>query len=261
VAALLPTTKRKAGYYNDPGKLNYMYSLTLLSLPLYILDDVADSDASIPVTCGSFVKVTHQVTKTDLNSEAKQLGGGSGQQIVTFVNDASTHNTLWWVRPAHHHQEREYPVMDPDHDADHYLNTDIDDAQTCQLGMPIPCNSLIRLTHSDTLKNLHSHDYTSPLSNQQEVSAYGTGDGNGDGGDNWIVQCQGTNKEFWIVDEPVRLKHRDTGKYLGAAAAATFNKETCGRNCPIMDHLEAFCRTSVDKFSLLSVTQGIHLSK
>jgi hypothetical protein len=55
--------------------------------------------------------------------------------------------------------------------------------------------------------------------------------------------------------------HQDTGKYLGAAAAATYNRETCGGNCPIMGHLEAFCRTSVDKFTLLTVKQGIHLSK
>lgn len=201
------------------------------------------------------------MTKFDLNSEEKKLGGGSGQQIVTFVQDAGTHNTLWWVRPANHDSGREYPDTAVDANGASTMTDETAKTHTCIQAMPIPCNSFIRLTHSSTVKNLHSHDYTSPLSNQQEVSAYGTGDGNGDGGDNWAVVCTGANQEFWIADQPVRLLHQDTGKFLGAAAAAKFNRETCGANCPIMGHLEAFARTSVDKFSLLTVTQGIHLSK
>ena len=54
-----------------------------------------DDDGENLVTCGSFVKIQHKDTKYYLSSEEKQLGGGSGQQIVTFVEDPSTHNTLW----------------------------------------------------------------------------------------------------------------------------------------------------------------------
>jgi len=86
--------------------------------------------------------------------------------VVTFVKNPGTHNTLWWVRPANHPSEGEYPAN-----------------QTCQLAEPIPCGTTIRLTHLETMKNLHSHGVKSPLTSQQEVSAYGEGDGKGDGGD------------------------------------------------------------------------------
>jgi dolichyl-phosphate-mannose--protein O-mannosyl transferase len=214
------------------------------------LPDDDDDDIRIdPVTCGSFVKLTHVETGFDLSSEPKNSGSGSGQQIVTFMENASTHNALWWIRPANHDEDREYPLSS-------------EEEQTCELAMPIPCGSIVRLTHASTMKNLHSHNFKSPLSNQQEVSAYGTGDGNGDGGDNWIVQCQGNGqRKHWQSGEMVRLFHRDSKKLLGAAKNAQYNRETCGQNCPIMDHLEAFCRSNEDSHSLMVVQQGVHLSK
>lgn len=36
----------------------------------------------------------------------------------------------------------------------------------------IPCDSIIRLQHAGTNKFLHSHQHRSPLSNQQEISAF-----------------------------------------------------------------------------------------
>jgi dolichyl-phosphate-mannose--protein O-mannosyl transferase len=36
----------------------------------------------------------------------------------------------------------------------------------------IPCNSIIRLQHAGTNKFLHSHQHSSPLSNQYEISAF-----------------------------------------------------------------------------------------
>ena len=41
--------------------------------------------------------------------------------------------------------------------------------------------------HLRTRKNLHSHNYQSPLSQKQEVSAFGD-DGEGDDGDLWEVR-------------------------------------------------------------------------
>lgn len=156
-----------------------------------------------------------------MNSEDKQLAGGSGQQIVTFVKDPATHNTLWQVRPADHKNnepEKEYPSH-----------------ASCQLAKPIPCGTIIRLTHAGTNRNLHSHNVQSILSRQQEVTGYGTGDGLGDGGDNWLVQC---NSKYWKRGSVFHLKHIDTGKYLGTSSNTEFNENTCGRNCPIMRHLE-----------------------
>lgn len=123
--------------------------------------DIDDDDDENYVTCGSVVKLKHHDTGYYLNSESKNLNAGSGQQIVTFVKDPSTQNTLWWLRPAHHGQgkEVEYPANVPD--------------LSCHLAEPIACGSLIRLTHLSTQKNLHSHGVESVLSQQQEVTAYG----------------------------------------------------------------------------------------
>ena len=120
-----------------------------------------------------------------LNSEEKNLGTGSGQQLVTFIMDGGSHNTLWWVRPAHNDDDREYPPN-----------------ASCQLAEPVKCGGTIRLTHVNTMRNLHSHEVKSPLSNQQEVTGYGQGDAKGDAGDNWKVDCSG---EFWTRDENFRL--------------------------------------------------------
>lgn len=72
----------------------------------------------------------------------------------------------------------------------------------------ITCGQKIRLEHMATKKNLHSHLFTSPLSDQQEISAFGD-DGEGDSGDNWVVICDG---EFWDKQDSIMLRHVDTDK-------------------------------------------------
>ena len=57
--------------------------------------------------------------------------------------------------------------------------------------------------HVNTRRNLHSHVYSSHLSNGQEVSAYGE-NGVGDHGDDWTVGCSTGN---WKRDAEVRFKH------------------------------------------------------
>jgi len=134
---------------------------------------------------------------------------------------------------------------------------------SCQLAEPIPCGATIRLTHVETQRNLHSHPVESPLSRQQEVTGFGEGDANGDGGDNWIVQCRddprGHKNTLWEKSTQVRFFHVDTQKYLGTSKNLDFNQRTCGPQCPIMGHLEAFARASVDNHGLFQVDQGIVL--
>lgn len=186
------------------------------------------------VTCGSVVKLTHVESggKYYLHSENKNLGGGSGQQIVTWVPEKSGTSTLWWIREAH---EDDY----------------------CVTARPIPCGSKIRLTHLDTMRNLHSHAHQSPLSRQQEISAFGE-DGNGDAMDDWIVECKTTN---WKRDSNVRLLHVGTQKYLGGSSQVQFNQQNCGGGCPIMNHLEAFGRQRADEFSDFKAELGVYLFK
>jgi dolichyl-phosphate-mannose--protein O-mannosyl transferase len=206
----------------------------------------ADDEAQY-ITCGSVIKIKHKDTGYYLHSEEKSLGSGSGQQIVTFYNDAGTHDALWRLRPANHHVDgKEYP----------------EDVTSCELAQPIACGTIVRLTHLSTNRNLHSHGVESVLSHQQEVTGYGTGDGKGDGGDNWIVECVGTSqKQFWKRGASVRLFHQDTQKYLGTSKNTEFNEQTCGHSCPIMGHLEAFGRSNPDAHTLFTTDQGIHFSK
>jgi hypothetical protein len=114
------------------------------------------------------------------------------------------------------------------------------------------------LTHLKTNKNLHSHGVKSALSKQQEVTGFGQGDGKGDAGDNWMVECTGT---VWKRGTSVRLRHVDTDAYLGGTTQATFNQNNCGQGCPILNHLEAFGRKSKDELSILEADIGIYMHK
>ncbi len=83
-------------------------------------------------------------------------------------------------------------------------------ADDCERGTPIKCDTIIRILHVTTRRNLHSHDFSSPLSHNQEVSAYGE-DGIGDEGDLWRVVCTSRN-DYWLRKDGIRLQHFATGK-------------------------------------------------
>ena len=86
------------------------------------------------------------------------------------------------------------------------------------------CGQKIRLEHLSTHRNLHSHHFSSPLSSQQEVSAFGEG-GRGDTGDVWKVMCEG---DYWTRGDNMMLKHSDTGAYL-SASGHTFGRPINGQ--------------------------------
>ena len=91
-------------------------------------------------------------------------------------------------------------------------------------GEPVECGQKVRLEHLTTHRNLHSHHFQSPLSSQQEISAFGEG-GKGDTGDTWTIMCEG---DYWTRDDSVMLKHSDTGMYL-AASGHTFGRPIQGQ--------------------------------
>lgn len=148
---------------------------------------------------------------------------------------------MWWVRAAHHGQENtEYPASDK---------------QTCtSAAEAVKCGDIVRLTNVATRRTLHSHNSQSPLSKQQEVTAY---EGN-DPGDDFKVECT-QSRDVWRRGEKVRLLHVVTNKYLGGSKDAEFNERTCGRNCPVMNHLEAFARGAKDALTEVQAEQGIYL--
>ena len=197
------------------------------------------------VSCGSAIKLMHQKTGFHLNSQsdASWSGRGSGQQVITLSPEAGNHLSLFLVRESHQKRKKEENV--------------------CSAASPIKCNSIVRLTHLLTNKNLHSHNHIKSQMNPKgfEVSAFSPhSNGEGDEGDNWMVMCEPGYK-YWGRNVPVRLYHVDSNRFLSAEEKYQFNGRNCGRNCPIMNHMEV---SSLGGDSVANskwvVTYGIHLS-
>lgn len=137
------------------------------------------------VTCGSVVKLYNTYYKVRLHSHDVKYGSGSGQQSVTGTPQQEDHNSNWLLKGTA--------------------------KKACRRGDPIVCGQTIRLEHLPTRRNLHSHQFSSPLSDKQEISAFGE-EGEGDSGDDWMVICDG---EAWGRNQDVMLRHVDTDQYLG----------------------------------------------
>jgi len=72
----------------------------------------------------------------------------------------------------------------------------------CVPGSALKRGDALRLQHTTTRKWLHSHGFQSPLTHNQEVSAYGS-DSDSDGGDVWIIEWESKAK-MWKQDGKVR---------------------------------------------------------
>lgn len=157
------------------------------------------------LTCGSVVRLKHSSSGYHLHSHDISYGSGSTQQSVTTLKSDGDAGSLWIFKEA-------------------------DGEKPCRSGDPLPCGAKVRLEHMNTHKNLHSHEYSSPLSGNNEVSCYGD-KGFGDNGDNWMLECQG-NVEKIVGSTKFRLRHINTDNYLYARRAYKFDDSNC-RGCPI----------------------------
>jgi len=137
------------------------------------------------VTCGSFLKLFNSSYKIRLHSHNIKYNSGSGQQSVTGIEAHDDANSHWLVKGT---------PKDP-----------------CKRGEVIRCGMVVRLEHGSSKKNLHSHNFQSPLSSSQEISAFGD-NGEGDTGDFWTVVCDG---DYWSREDSIQFKHVDTEMYLG----------------------------------------------
>jgi len=162
--------------------------------------------------------------KVRLHSHDVKYGSGSGQQSVTGVSTSEDVNSHWVIKGPN-------------------------EKEICKRGEPIECGQKIRLEHLTTHRNLHSHHFSSPLSNDQEVSCFGE-NGVGDTGDVWKVMCEG---DFWDRHEKVMLKHQDTGSFLATSG------QTFGR--PISGQYEIVGRRNPDAYSDWRVQEGIYIHK
>ncbi|XP_022121893.1 stromal cell-derived factor 2 [Pieris rapae] len=175
------------------------HAFPIVFLIIICISKISKASRAEFVTCGTMLKIMNTDLHLRLHSHDVKYGSGSGQQSITAVDVTDDHNSHWLVRPAM--------------------------GETCKRGSPIKCNTNIRLQHVATKKNLHSHYFSSPLSGNQEVSAYGDDGGEGDSGDNWTVVC---NNDYWRRDTPVKLRHVDTAAYL-AGSGRTFGRPISGQ--------------------------------
>ena len=173
------------------------------------------------VTCGSVVKLVNANFMSKLHSHDVKYGSGSGQQSVTGADDGEEGSSYWQVRGS--------------------------TTGHCTRGAAIKCGEAIRLTHLGTGKNLHSHLFASPLSGEQEVSAFGA-DGEGDTGDNWTVVC---TTDVWKRDESIKLKHVDTERFL------TMTGRTYGR--PINGQMEVAGVKYADSSTYWRTMEGVYV--
>ncbi|XP_068187228.1 stromal cell-derived factor 2 [Antennarius striatus] len=173
------------------------------------------------VTCGSVIKLLNTRHDVRLHSHDVRYGSGSGQQSVTGVTAVEDSNSYWSVRGT-------------------------SDA-LCHRGTPVKCGQTIRLTHVNTGRNLHSHYFTSPLSSNQEVSAFGD-EGEGDHLDEWSVQCEGA---LWRREEAVRFRHKATDALLSVTG------EQYGR--PIHGQTEVHAMLHPSQHSLWKTMEGIFM--
>jgi dolichyl-phosphate-mannose--protein O-mannosyl transferase len=187
-----------------------------------ILISSSQSSVHLPyVTCGSVVRLVNSNYMSKLHSDDIKYGSGSGQQSVTGTDDEVDANSYWQVKGS--------------------------SDSICNRGEAISCGSTIRLGHLATSKNLHSHLFPSPLTGNQEVSAFGE-NGEGDTGDNWVVAC---NSEYWERGVNFRLKHQDTEKWLSISG------RTYGR--PISGQMEVIGSKYQDASSFWKTTEGVYV--
>ncbi|KAJ1563799.1 Stromal cell-derived factor 2-like protein 1, partial [Cladochytrium tenue] len=152
------------------------------------------------VSCGSAVKLAHVASGFRLHSHGVNYGSGSGQQSVTAFPSGDDPNSYFVVHGA---------IGAPD----------------CARGQAVRCGDGVRLQHMNTKKFLHSHQHASPLSSNQEVSAYE----HSDEGDNWKLVCEDKKAAHWKRESKVRLQHMVTGKFLSSNSRHQFRHPIPGQ--------------------------------
>ncbi|KNE62404.1 hypothetical protein AMAG_07626 [Allomyces macrogynus ATCC 38327] len=178
-------------------------------------------DEFAKVTCGAVIKLSHVPSGFKLHSHNVRYGSGSGQQSVTALPNRDDPSSLWLVKKGW--------------------------GESCTRGEPIPCGSTIRLMHVATRTHLHSHQHASPLSGNQEISAY-SGD---DTGDNWTLKCK--SGKVWLRESPIGLVHEGTGRHLATGEQYMFQR-------PIAGQLEVHGARSASSESEWMAQEGLYFS-
>lgn len=145
------------------------------------------------VLFGAIVALKHNNSGRYLSSQGINYQTGSGQQQVT-ANQWNVTNLEKWQIVSGFNQP---PVSH---------------------GISVNFNQTVRFKHLATGRFLHSHpNINSPVSQYQEVSAFGNDNGSDDN-DNWVIEkftYDGANQSGVLqVASAFKLKHCKTGLYL-----------------------------------------------
>mmetsp|Transcript_61585 Transcript_61585/g.71656 ORF Transcript_61585/g.71656 Transcript_61585/m.71656 type:complete len:250 (+) Transcript_61585:18-767(+) len=163
---------------------------------------------------GSSVRLMNIQAKYNLHSHDLRYGGGSNQQSITCVPSNRDDNSLWLIKSAHGERIRHFSE-------------------------PVKCGDTVRLEHTATQKNLHSHDFIAHISKKYEVSGYGE-QGNGDAADDWKILCSNQENGTTLMGSSIfDVQHVLTGRYLYTEMSHKFTQQNCGYNCQTMGFLEA----------------------
>lgn len=175
----------------------------LFSLAEKLAPGIHEKMVGQPVKYGDVIRLKHVATSHALHSHRINYSHprSSQQQQVTAYSDQDS-NDYWLVK------------------VQHGLPSDR------KSGQSLRHNDILRLEHVPTKTNLHSHIAPSPLTGQQEVTAFGV-DGEGDANDNWRVEVDG--KGIWFEKKKVRLIHLDTKSALHSHAGHSHPVFTAGQ--------------------------------
>ena len=194
-------------------------------------EEIVSTVKSSVITCGSTLRIRNEITKYHLSSFNMNWSTGSHLQIITAVKEDDSYDSLFTIKEG-------------------------DGLPPCENGEPIKCNSIIRLEHVKTGKNLHSHEFPSFITRQQEACAFGE-NGEGDVNDNFRIICYKWNEEEIKGETSFFLQHVPTEQYLFIDyKKSLYNDHNC-RGCPINGQREVSLTKNKDKQCLWHVAGGI----
>lgn len=183
------------------------------------------------ITYGSALRIENQMTKFHLYSNKLTWGTGSQMQIITGIKSKDEANGLWVIKEGH-------------------------DKNAKETGSPVMCNDIIRLEHSSTGKNLHSHNYKSWITDSQEACGYGN-NGIGDINDEFKIICYNSSSDKVTGKTNFFLYHEATNKYLYINIKnSLFDERNC-RNCPIIYQREVSLTDHKDKQCIWNIKGGL----
>ncbi|ANZ77296.1 BA75_05005T0 [Komagataella pastoris] len=161
---------------------------------------------------------------------------GGGPRDVTTLNSKVTIKSQGLGSGLLHSHVQTYPVGSNQQQITTYSHKDANNDWVFQLTREDPRNSFkephyivdgmsVRLVHSNTGRNLHTHQVAAPVSSSEwEVSCYGN-ETIGDPKDNWIVEIAdqyGSEDKLRLhpLTSSFRLKSATLGCYLGTSGAS-----------------------------------------